>query len=223
MINLRIILCFLWGFLAFNACAQFSLATDASALRNLSKQQKFWAFGQTVQLNFYPAGEKNAVYAWISYYTTGDFKNDFVATAKNPLTNPQEVFYTVKTDMRYRQVSIGWKHYFIGGYNSENMWNFYGYAGFGLLLGKASNSYNKSIDSALYTTEQPVEGSSAFKRLTIDGGLGTEFPLGATVFVYSEVRTWLPSSHYPSEYLYKDNHNIPSIVAINLGLRVLIE
>ena len=208
---------------SLTARAQFSLATDASLLRNLSKQQKFWAFGQTVQLNFYPGGEKNAVYGWISYYTTGDFKNDFLATAKDPLITPQEISYTVNTDMRYRQISFGWKHYFVGGYNSENIWNVYGYAGFGLLLGKVSNSYNKLIDTALYTTEQPLEGSSAFKRLTIDAGLGTEFPLGNTVFVYTEVRTWLPSSHYPSPYLYKDNYHIPSIVAINLGLRVLIE
>jgi hypothetical protein len=125
--------------------------------------------------------------------------------------------------MRYRQISLGLKHYFVGAYNSENIWNVYGYAGFGLLLGKVSNSFDKIIDTAFYTIPQPAEGSSAFKRLTIDVGLGTEFPLGNTVFVYSEVRTWLPSSHYPSEYLYKDNYHIPSILAINLGLRVLIE
>ena len=222
MINVRILVFVLWAF-TLNASAQFSVATDASLLRNLSKQQKFWAFGQTVQLNFYPGGNKNAVYAWVSYYTTGDFKNNFAATAKNSLANPQQIFYSAKTDLRYRQVSVGWKRYFIGSYNSENIWNIYGYAGFGLLLGKASNSFNKIIDTALYSISQPVEGSAAFRRLTIDGGLGTEFPLGTAVFVYSEIRTWLPSSHYPSEYLYKNNYRIPSIVAFNLGLRVLIE
>jgi len=214
---------FLFVLLGFNAVAQFSMATDASLLRNLSEHQKFWAFGQTVQLNFYPGGEKDAVYAWVSYYTNGKFKNNFVAPAKNALTSPQEIRYTAHTDLRYRQISIGWKRYFVGAYNSENMWNVYGYAGFGLLLGKASNSFNKVVDSALYNVSQPIQGSSAFRRLTIDGGLGTEFPLGTAVFIYSEVRTWLPSSHYPSEYLYKNNRNIPAIVAVNMGLRVLIE
>lgn len=223
MVNVRIILCLLLLSFTLNSFAQFSVATDASLLRNLSKQQKFWAFGQTVQLNFYPEGNKNAVYAWVSYYTTGDFKNNFTASAKDALTSPQKVFYTAKTDMRYRQISIGWKRYFIGSYNSENIWNVYGYAGFGLLLGKASNSYSKIIDTARYTIQSPAQGSAAFRRLTIDAGLGTEFPLGAAVFIYSEVRTWLPSSHYPSEYLYKNNYRIPSIVAFNLGLRVLIE
>lgn len=207
----------------FNADAQFSVATDASLLRNLSRQQKFWAFGQTVQLNFYPGGEKNAVYAWVSYYTNGKFKNNFVAPAKDALTSPQEIRYTAHTELRYRQISIGWKHYFAGAYNSENIWNVYGYAGFGLLLGKASNSFNKVVDSAFYNVPQPMQGTRGFRRLTIDGGLGTEFPLGTAVFVYSEVRTWLPSSHYPSEYLYKHNRNIPAVVAVNVGLRVLIE
>ena len=198
------------------------MATDASLLRNLSKDQKFWSFGQTVQVNFYP-GVKDAVYAWISYYTNGKFTNNFLATAKASLTSPQEIPYEAHTEMRYRQISIGWKHYFVGAYNSEHIWNIYGYAGFGLLLGKASNSFNQVVDTALYDSPQPIEGSSAFRRLTIDGGLGTEFPLGGGVFVYSEVRTWLPSSHYPSEYLYKDNYNIPAIIAVNLGLRLLIE
>ena len=220
---MRSILCVLCIFFGLNSFAQFSVATDASLLRNLSKDQKFWAFGQTVQLNFYPGGNKNAVYAWVSYYTTGDFKNNFAATAKDALTIPQQISYTAKTDLRYRQVSVGWKRYFKGSYNSENIWNIYGYAGFGLLLGKATNSFNKVIDSAIYAIPQPIQGSSAFRRLTIDGGLGTEFPLGTAVFVYSEVRTWLPSSHYPSEYLYRNNYRIPSVVAINLGLRVLIE
>jgi len=219
---LRKMFSFFLVLLGFTAVAQFSVATDASLLRNLSKQQKFTSFGQTVQLNFYP-GVKDAVYAWISYYTNGKFTNNFVATAKDSLTSPQEIYYAAHTEMRYRQISIGWKHYFVGAYNSEHIWNVYGYAGFGLLLGKASNTFDKLVDTALYNSPQPIEGSSAFRRLTIDGGLGTEFPLGGGVFVYSEVRTWLPSSHYPSEYLYKSNYNIPAIVAINVGLRLLIE
>lgn len=213
----------LWLIIGFNATAQFSVATDGSLLKNLNSQQKFWAFGQTVQVNFYPAGEKNAVYAWVSYYTIGKFKNNFVATAKEPLTSPQQIPYTAHTDLRYRHLSIGWRHYFIGAYNSENIWNIYGYGGFGLLLGKATNSFNKAVDSALYKIPQPIAGSSAFRRLTLDAGIGTEFPLGTAVFVYTEARTWIPTTHYPSEYLYKDNYNIPAIVAINVGLRVLIE
>jgi len=87
--------------------AQYSVATDGSLLRNLKEQQKFWVFGQTVQLNLYPAVEKNAVYAWISYYTTGNFTNNFVAAAKNAGTTPQEIHYTAHTGLRYRQLSVG--------------------------------------------------------------------------------------------------------------------
>ena len=203
--------------------AQFSVATDGSLLRNLNSDQKFWSFGQTVQLNFYPAGDRNAIYTWISYYTSGKFKNNFAATAKDPLTSPSEIDYTVHTSMRYRQLSVGWKHYFKGSYRSENIWNIYGLAGFGLLLGQVTNSFNKEIADSLYNVPQPIEGKSPFKRLTFDAGIGTEFPLGSAVFVYTEARTWVPTSHYPSNYLYKDNYNIPGILAVNVGLRVLIE
>jgi hypothetical protein len=222
--RVRIIFIFLLVLQAFNAFTQFSIATDGSLLRNLKSQQKFWAFGQTVQLNFYPSYDgKNSIYTWVSYYTTGKFKNNFAATAKDALTTPQQMQYTAHTDLRYRHLSVGWKHYLIGAYNSENIWNIYGYAGFGLLLGKATNSFNKLVDSSLYFIPPPKQGSSAFKRLTFDAGLGTEFPLGTAVFVYTEARTWLPTSHYPSEYLYKSNHNIPAVLAVNVGLRVFIE
>jgi hypothetical protein len=224
VIRLRILFIFFCILQGLNASTQFSVATDGSLLRNLSSQQKFWAFGQTVQLNFYPSADgKNAIYTWVSYYTTGKFKNNFTASAKDAVTNPQLIQYTAHTDLRYRHLSVGWKHYLIGAYNSENIWNVYGYAGFGLLLGKASNSFNKPVDSAVYIIQQPLEGSSAFKRLTFDAGLGTEFPLGTAVFVYTEARTWIPTSHYPSRYLYNDNYHIPAILAINVGLRVLIE
>jgi len=199
------------------------VATDGSFLRNLNRYQKFWSFGQTVQLNFYPAGERNAVYTWISYYTAGKFKNNFAATAKDPLTSPSEIDYSVHTSMRYRQLSVGWKHYFKGSYRSESIWNIYGLAGFGLLLGQVTNSFNKEIADSLYTIPQPIEGKAPFKRLTFDAGIGTEFPLGSAVFVYTEARTWIPTSHYPSKYLYQDNYNIPGILSVNVGLRVLIE
>jgi hypothetical protein len=224
VIKVRIFFIAVSTFLSLAAGAQFSVATDGTLLRNLNSRQKFWAFGQTVQLNFYPtSGNKNAVYAWVSYYTNGKFKNNFSAAAKDQSTTPQNLPYKVHTNLRYRHLSVGWKHYFRGGYNTETLWNIYGLAGFGLLLGKAENSYSQLVDTALYFITPPKEGNGAFKRMTLDLALGTEFPLGTAVFVYTEARTWIPTSHYPSEYLYVDNYNIPAILAINVGLRVLIE
>ena len=202
--------------------SQISVATDASLLRNFNEGQKFWAFGQTVQLNFHPS-EKEAIYAWISYYTNGRFKNNFSAVAKDPATIPQQANYTVYTAMRFRQFSVGWKHYFFGSFDSENIWNAYGYAGFGLLLGKADNRYSQSVDTSLYSMESPAAGTGVFKRLTFDLGLGVEAPLGTGVFMYTELRTWIPTTHYPSPYLYKNNDRFPAAGAVNLGLRVVIQ
>lgn len=209
--------------LSVSLFAQVSILTDASILRNFNKQQKFWAFGQTVQGNYHPS-KKEAVYAWISYYTNGRFKNNFRATAKDPLANPQQQPYTVYSSLRYRHISVGWKHYFTGSYESEeNIWNFYGYAGFGLLIGKAENRYSNSIDTAKYNISSPYSGIASFKRLTFDAGLGTEIPLGADVRLYTEVRTWIASSHYPSPYLLKDNYQIPAVAAVNMGIRILMQ
>jgi hypothetical protein len=224
VVKVRIIFIAVSIFLSLSTWAQFSVATDGTLLRNLNSRQKFWAFGQTVQVNFYPtSGNKNAIYTWVSYYTNGKFKNNFSAAAKDASTTPQQLPYTIHTSLRYRHLSVGWKHYFRGGYNADAVWNIYGLAGFGLLLGKAENSYNKPVDSSLYFMTPPKEGNGAFKRMTLDVALGTEFPLGTAVFVYTEARTWIPTSHYPSEYLYEDNYNIPAVLGINVGLRVLIE
>lgn len=203
--------------------AQLSVATDVSILRNFNKNQKFWAFGQTVQANFH-LSKKDAVYTWISYYTSGKFKNNYTAIAKDPFaTVPPSVRYTSYSALRYRHLSVGWKRYLLGSFDSEYRWNFYGYAGFGLLLGKASNTYNAVIDTASYRLNSPRLGEGNFKRLTLDLGLGGEFPLGTDIFLYTELRTWRPTTHYPSPYLNKDNYSIPAVGAVNLGIRILLQ
>lgn len=209
-------------FLSRFSFAQVSIATDGSLLRNFSKDQKFWAFGQTVQFNVH-LNKKEAIYGWLSYYTAGRFKNNFTAVAKDAATIPQQSFYTVYTGLRFRHVSLGWKHYFLGSFDSENIWNAYGYAGFGLLFGRADNRNSAAIDTSLYSIESPATGSGAFKRLTFDLGAGLEFPLGTDVFMYTELRTWLPTTDYPSPYLYKNSGKFPSAAAVNLGLRIVIQ
>jgi hypothetical protein len=204
------------------ANAQMSIATDASLLRQFNKDQKFWAFGQTVQAQYHVT-KKEAIYGWVSYYTNGKFKNTFTATAKDPLTTPVQTSYKVNSSIRYRQLSIGLKHYFKGSFDAEYIWSLYGYAGFGLLLGKAENNYSQVVDTAAYHISSPLPGDAAFKRLTLDAGLGVEMPLGTDIYLYTEVRTWLPTTHYPSHYLYRDNRNIPSIAAVNLGIRITIQ
>ena len=199
----------------------YSIATDASFLRNLSKNQKFWAFGQTVQGNFH-FSRKQSAYAWICYYTNGKFKNALTATAKEPNTLPKNINYISHSSLRYRQISFGLKHYFKGSYNNEESWNLYGLGGFGLLLSKVENTFNQTIDTAKYVIpQQAIAGSGNFKRLTFDIGLGGEIMLGSGIYLYSDVRTWIPASDYPSPYLY--NNNTPRIIALHTGIRILFD
>ena len=198
---------------------RFSIATDLSVMRNFSPQQKFWALGQTVQGNFH-FNKKETAYAWLSYYSKGKFKNDFTATAKSSVTIPQLIRYRVSGTWRYREVSMGWKHYFKGAFDNER-WNLYSIAGFGLMFTKAENIFSWSVDTALYNLPPaPVSGINSFYRLTIDLGMGTEFPIGGNFFLYSDIRTWLPTSDYPSPYLH-NNKNVPLPIMISAGMRIL--
>jgi hypothetical protein len=204
--------------LSVSAQVEFSLGTGVSVLRNLSPQQKFWAIGQTVQANAHFSPTQSA-YAWLDYYTEGKFKNSFTASAKSPLTSPQQIAYTATGRLTYRHFSLGWKHYFKGSYQSQKELVLYGSAGFGFLFAKVRNSYNRSIDSSLYQV-QTIEGANKIRRLTFDISAGSELPVGGNFFLFGEARTWLPASGNTSPYLHNQK-NVPLPVMVSAGLRVL--
>lgn len=135
---------------------------------------------------------------------------------------PASLAYFSRSSVRYRQLSFGIKNFFRGAYNNEESWNLYAMAGFGLLFGRAENIFSTAVDTAQYfVPQQSVEGTGDFKRLTFDLGLGLEFLLGASVYVYTDLRTWIPASDFPSPYLY--NNNTPRNLSVNGGIRVLFE
>ena len=144
-----------------------------------------------------------------------------MASAKLPATSPQQINYVNKAEMRFKQFSLGWKHYLKGAFNSEDKWNLYGYAGFGLMLGRVVNNHSLTIDTSLYNV--PVRsGKANFKRLTVDLGLGWEVPLSSDIFFYNEARVWIPTTDYPSNYLLV-NKNAPLVASLNFGIRILFD
>lgn len=219
--------CFIYliYFLLLAPCArsqqpQFSLSTDFSVLRSFKKQQQYWAVGQTVTGHFHFT-EKNEAYAWITYFNNGKFTNQLTATAKSAATSPQEIAYTNRASLSFRHISMGWKRYLKGGSNSEDESNFYAYAGLGLMLGKVTNIHSHKIDTADYI--MPVlPGTGRFKRLTLDLGLGYEIPVGGDVFVYLEGRALVPTTDYPSNYLFINKY-APFTASANIGMRILFD
>lgn len=204
--------------LVFAQRPQFSLATDFSVQRSFKKQQRYWSIGQTVsaQFHFTP---KDGAYAWLCYYTNGKFSNELSAAAKSVITTPQSLPYTNRAQLSFRQVSLGWKHYLKGSSNSEENLNIYGLAGLGLLLGRIENTHSVNIDTTQYTV--PVlEGKANFKRLTFDLGLGIEQPVGGDIYLYVEGKVFIPSSGYPSNYLFI-NKDAPLATLLNIGFRIL--
>lgn len=197
---------------------QFSFATDLGLQRSIKKEQQFWAVGQTIHaiFNFTP---KEGLYVWFSYYTNGNFKNNLTAKAKSALTIPQEIDYVNRSQIRFKQFSIGWRKYLVGACDNEKGWNLYATAGLGLLPGRVTNVHTVSIDTADYNV--PVlEGKGNFKRLTADLALGYEKPIATSFFLYTEGRVWIPASDYPSKYLFV-NENAPFAAMLNFGLRIL--
>lgn len=218
----RIIICVLGTVLSLSAFNQerFSLATDFSLLRNFKSTQRFWAAGQTVQADFH-FSPQNALYVFVSFYTPGKFHNQLTAVAKSSITQPQQLSFTSNAQVTFRTFSAGWKKYFKGNAYAEKNINLYGYAGFGLLLAKAQNSFVPLPDTATYDLpEHPVNGSGRFQRLTIDVAAGAEYPLGGDIFLYLEGRTWILTSDYPTRYLLA-NEQSPVVGTANLGVRIL--
>jgi hypothetical protein len=197
---------------------QFSIATDLGLQHSFKKEQRYWAGGHTVQVQLHFTA-KDGAYAWISYYSNGNFSNNVTATAKSIATLPQQINYVNKAVMRFKQFSIGWKRYLKGNAYAEEGWNLYGYAGFGIILGRVDNTHSVSLDTAVYNVPVRV-GKANFKRLTLDLGLGWELPLGADVFLYAEGRAWVPTTDYPSKYIFV-NDNAPLVGMANVGLRIL--
>ena len=202
------------------AQVKFSLATDLSFLHNFDGKQKFTTVGQTV-LPQWHLDKKNTLYAWFTYYGNGKYKSTLIATAKSPGTQPQSISFTNQSEMRLRQFSVGVKRYFIGSFENLEKFNLYAAGGFGLIIGTASNTFSKYIDTALYTIQNNiVNGSGDFKRLTLDLTGGLEFPVSYEIFIYSEIRMHIPTTNYPNNYLLK-NSNAPFLGGISIGIRVL--
>ena len=215
---LAFLFCLFTFFTSFSQKAQFSLATDLSLFHSFKKDQRYWSIGQTItaHFNFTPT---DGVYGWFAYSTNGRFNKEMSATAKSILTLPQQVNYTNFAKLRFSHISLGWKHYLKGAYNTEDSWSLYSTAGFGLLMGVVENTHTIGIDSSRY--QIPVwKGKSKFKRLTIDLGLGYEVPVGGEIYFYMEGRAFIPTTDYPSNYLFI-NENAPLIGSLNGGIRIL--
>lgn len=203
---------------AHSQLSGFSVATDLSVQRNFKKEQRFWAIGQTVHAHFHITPREGA-YAWFTYYSKGHFSNHVTATAKSPSTTPQSINFINSASMRLKHFSLGYKKYLRGSSVAEKSWNFYFFAGLGLLLGRVDNSHSVNIDTASYYL--PVlSGKANFKRLTLDPGLGIERYIGGDVYLYAEGRVWVPTTDYPSTYIFV-NENAPWAAMLNVGLRVL--
>ena len=84
---------------------------------------------------------------------------------------------------------------------------------------KVENTFSTPVDTSLYNAPT-LAGSSEIYRLTIDFGTGVEFPIGGNFFLYGDLRTWIPTSDYPSPYLH-NNKNVPLPFMISGGMRIL--
>jgi len=215
---------FIIFFLLCSSClfaqVKFSAATDVSILHSFDPQQKFTVIGQTI-LPQWHFDKKNTVYAWLTYHANGKYENSLIATAKSPATQPQSISFTNQSIMRLRQISFGFKRYIIGSFDKLEKFNLYAAGGFGIIYGNASNSFSTYIDTALYTIQyNVVHGKGDFKRLTFDITGGLEFPVAYELWIYSEVRMYIPTTDYPSKYLMNNSH-APLLGSIHLGIRIM--
>lgn len=196
----------------------FSIATDFDLQLSFKKNQKFWAAGPTFNSIFH-FDTKNAAYVWFGFFSAGKFRNDLTAVAKQATTIPQQLDYRNTSRVSLKEFSIGWRRYLKGGPAIQKGWSLYSNTGLGLMFGTVRNTSEVVADTTLYHV--PVfNGNAKFKRLTVDLGLGIDIPLRGDFYFYSEVRTWIPTSSYPSRHLLVNN-DAPFVVLFCNGLRIL--
>ncbi len=197
---------------------RIAISTDFTVQHNLSPDQKYWAIGQNLRGEWklvFPS----PVYVGFSYYTKGNFSNQLTAAAKDPATVPAGINYINKGSMRFSHLTVGLKHYIIGSWEAEQDWNLYGLTGLGVLMGRTSNVHSEIIDTNQY--QLPVlSGSRRFSRLTLDLGAGIEIPMGGDMYLYSEAKTFIPLTYFPSQYLLNYKYN-PLTLNLGIGVRVL--
>ena len=197
---------------------RFSISTDLGLQHNFKKEQRFTVVSTTTRAQFHLTSTEG-VYVGFTYATNGNFKNELKAVAKSGSTSPQTISYVNRANMRLKLFSIGFKKYILGNAEAETGFNLYGYAGFGLLLGRVDNRHTVPIDTARY--ELPVlSGRANFKRLPIETGLGIEKYLGGDFYVFADAALWIPTDGYPSRYLFV-NDRAPWAGVFGVGLRIL--
>lgn len=202
------------------AQVRFSLSTDFDLQRNFSPEQKYWAIGQTIRGEWH-SKPRTGFYGWVCYYNWGRFNNNQLeAIALDPSTSPGSISYSNNARMRFTQISLGVKQYLKGGFKTEESWNFYGIAGLGALMGVVNNSLRTALpDTSLYRV--PVlNGRKRFNRLTLDLGLGIEAPMGGDLYLYTEARSLIPVTYFPSAYL-ANSHYTPLSGVLAFGVRML--
>ena len=194
------------------------MATDIALQRNFKIEQKYLVVGHNTMVIFH-LSQQHAVFSSFSYYGNGKYSNNVTATAKSPLTLPQEQSYINSGRMRAKEFTLGWRRYLIGDFERNDRFNLYGSAAFGLMLGRVNNSHNIFIDSNNY--HLPVQpGLARFKRLTVDLALGAEHAVGGDFYFYMEARAWIPTTDYPSKHLFV-NDNAPFMGMLGAGFRLL--
>ncbi|RZL98076.1 MAG: hypothetical protein EOO88_61395, partial [Pedobacter sp.] len=180
----RLVLLLLASVAGVNIHAQysgFSLTSELSIVRSFKEKQQFWGIGPAIKFLSH-INPKESFYASFGYYSPERVENRVIAAAKSNATVPSYLLFENTSTISLHQISLGYHRYLKGSCMEESKWNIYGFAGFGIILGKVNNTQSVVVDTSRYTT--PVlEGRSGFKRLTVDVGLGTEVNLGGQLYL----------------------------------------
>jgi len=101
--TILLLFAFIFPLITFSQ-VRVSASTDASVIRSFKEGQRFWAFGQTVIIDW-QFTSKGGAYASVSYYSNGNYTNNLSATAKSSATSPQQIPFFNKAQMRLEQIS----------------------------------------------------------------------------------------------------------------------
>jgi hypothetical protein len=190
--------------------SQLSLSGQTSYMR-LFGNSNLNSIGFGMKMD-YSNDEESAISLGINYHLPFNFSKPSIAYANNYTVSPSSIEYTNIKRISIINLSVAYKHYFLGDYVSD--FGMYGIAEIGVFLIPISSSTG-DFDHTKYYTDDTENYNITIPNFTANAGFGAEKKINLGYLFYDT------KLNIPVNQLYEDEVEvqIPLSLCINAGIR----
>ena len=190
--------------------SQLSISGQSSYMQ-LFGSSNLSTFGFGMKLD-YSSDEESAISLGINYQLPFNFSKPSIAYGNSLFTSPNSITYQNIKRISIINISVAYKHYFIGDYVSD--FGIYGIAELGVFLIPIT-SLPGSFDHTNYHTNDNETYNNTIPNFTANAGLGVEKKINLG-YLFCDTKL-----NVPINQLYEDEVEvqIPLSLCINAGVR----